>query len=470
MKKYLAWAFLLLAAAASGLEPDPRFDARMALDWRGGEKSKADPWRGKLDAKLGLFGFTGRFFTAPRFKAESSPFTRSMAGALYHDDTASRIIYGRIAEHGLPARLEAGTKGNFPFSSAGKNIDAILKTGHNSSQKDDRSLLVLLKSPTLENCDLSLLGKFDENKAWGSSFVYHFDRKTELAVETFGRFSHFEAEKSSRWLKVSNLPARKSLLWGLHTGWSAASWSFNADAALNQTSFYGRGGYISFSGHYEHKLPGPRPRVTGNSWRIDSAFDSSLGRWTNSKGKPNLGLRFAERFSYAWKYMARLSLETNFSSSRPGKALDHYRIKTHYQFLSGFFEDNFFRPRKMELGWSLDKRKSVHLHNLDTAFGMFLGRVWLKLHEKSTLTSNRSIQSLRFGAELRCNIQAWELGLNAAYYRKKQEKGEFPAGVQIFYNWELGTMLCGKAGFKLSSPRFPRDWAPSLHLQSDFYL
>jgi hypothetical protein len=258
----------------------------------------------------------------------------SFLGALYHQPTGSRLLYGALEEWGLGTRLRNPWGRALPFAESRKTSMADLRTA--PSGKEDEAYLYLgspyLSLPFLKSAGnprgLELRGfasgRLDPRKLaeggyplGGSALSAGLEGRLggifSLSLEGFHTAGKIPAKESTAWfLESPPLPEREFRLSGLGLLLNSPYLSLSGDAAWSRTRIEEGDLYANLGIRL-----GNKGRRRGSFWQLSLAADGAGPHFTGSDGS-NPGAAFRTGGKFEWQGEKAGFFRVNTSLSGPG--------------------------------------------------------------------------------------------------------------------------------------------------------
>ncbi|MDR0524996.1 MAG: hypothetical protein LBG90_03895 [Spirochaetaceae bacterium] len=386
----------------------------------------------------------------------------AFSGGIYHKQTGSRILYGRIDEQGLASRLRSPWSKALPFPEQHKTSLGDLQTSLSSSKEP--AVYLYLRSPRLGlfRCfGSALLEDLEEIKP-GIAAGAEFDitRKTNLRIEGFSTWKTLPARTPSAWFsETPPLPARDFKLYGLSAVYTSPFFGAAGDLAYSDTFAYGRDLYFNAG-----------VRIGNRPWRLSMAGDAAGGRYVGRDGgAPGAGFRLGAKVEHYGRKAGLFRISAAWRGDGLGEPFERSYYSGSYRFPTDF---TAFPVKPGELSITAARNASKHEKIEDTFSGGF-GAVWGQFHAgfsaSGTVLSSAEqpipfpiptdpmFSSLTLAGEgsYRLNIFWFKMSLG---YRIKKDKDPL-------WNGAFQTSIQGKPGsitLKAASPDFPSIWTFSL--------
>jgi hypothetical protein len=352
--RVLFWVLVLLALPLALLPALPfSWDLLWAGSWEEGSNLTS---RGDLKLRFTGPGLTLRGEILDRRKGEWAALWPSgesweagktrFLGALYHQGTGSRVLYGTLEEWGLAARLRSPWSRTLPFTESRKASMADLRSAY-SGREDE--LYLYLGSPYLNLPGLRPGGAGEEiprlrvfasarlnpsrlaGEAGEPSYIVPLGRGTALSAGLEGRLGglfslslegfysagDIPVKNSSAWfLDSPPLPAQDFRIFGLGLLLNSPYVSLSADTAWSRTSIYGYGGDFpeNLYAGLGIRAGNKGTRRGGSYWQLSLSADGAGPQYTGSDGAvPGAGFRTGGKFEWRGNRAGLFRLNTGLS-------------------------------------------------------------------------------------------------------------------------------------------------------------
>jgi hypothetical protein len=306
-------------------------------------------------------------------------------GALYHQGTGSRILYGALEEWGLSARLRSPWSRGLPFAESRKASTADLRSAY--SGKED-TLYLYLGSPYLGlpgggfprlrafgsmrldpaklSAGTSSFAPLGDGTALGAGLEGRFAPGVSLSLEGFAGAGGIPEKNPTAWfLESPPLPDQEFRILGFGLLFNSPYVSLSADAAWPQISIYGgdfpQNLYANLGIRVGTKGAGRRP----SSWQLSLAADGAGPYYTGSDGAgAGAGFRLGGKFEVQSRRAGSFRINTGLSG--PGFTPDPAGGLSFDRSSSGFS----YRPpagtlplriSRLSLSASRDARETEHI-------------------------------------------------------------------------------------------------------------
>jgi hypothetical protein len=288
-------------------------------------------------------------FSVDQFWINPEKEITNFLGALYHQPTGSRLLYGTLDEWGLSARIRNPWIRSPPYAENHKPLIADLKTTASSTKNDEAYLY--LSSPYLNifpNVKMkgfitaqTEIEEFKGAFAGGMDFV--LPKKTGVSLETFYTSATLPPTKNSSWFtSPPPLPEREFKLYAAGLLFHNQVISASADFALSETFAWGTDFYGNFGISLMPSLPfGKRARPLLISFAADGAGERFIYRDGANHGA---GFRTAGKIEWKGGGSSLLRLNTVLRSQGIGEDFNRSSSGFYYRFPSNRSRlNNFFR-------------------------------------------------------------------------------------------------------------------------------
>jgi hypothetical protein len=326
------------AASPQAESPAPAWDLLWAGTWK-----KGGNLTNRADLKLGFAGpgltlraelldrRPGTFETLfRRLPWEAEDAQTRFLGALYHEPTGSRILYGPLEEWGLAARLRSPWSRALPFAESRKASAADLRTSPSGKEPE---LYLYLGTPffelagsgpglrgfvsaRLDPARIAAGGELPqpplgEGTALTAALEGRLGTAASLSLEGFYTAASIPARESSGWFsETPPLPPQKFSLYGLGALFKTAHFSLSGDLGWSRTSILGQDLYASLG----FRIGGSGKR---QSWQLSLAADGAGRNYTGSDGA-GAGAGFRAGGKFEWKHSRAGLFRINTAVSGPG--------------------------------------------------------------------------------------------------------------------------------------------------------
>jgi hypothetical protein len=500
MKKYLLLAVWLLCHMALRAE-EPPAQERWALpfNWSllwSGSWEEFSQERGTLhnrgELKINWNGFTLReqvLDRRPLIADFDSPWKNSdkavtnLNGALYHQATGSRVLFGVIDEWGLSARIRNPWIRSPPYAENHKPLFADIKTAVSGTKEDE--VYLYLSSPVFDVSQNIRLKGFLSAQTEIDCFIpalsggldFSLPGKTNLLLETFYTKMTLAPTKSSSWFSdTPPLPEREFKLYAAALLFSNPLFSVSSDFAQSHTFAVGSDIYFNLGLTLTPKLPfGARARPLSFSYAADGAGKRFIYRDGINHGE---GFRNAGKIE--WKGRGNSLIRFNTVLRAPAFGEDFTRSSTGLYFRfpgRNLFGDDFpirltrisltadrnaDNPKKISdklsgnIGFSLNLREI----SKNTPFGLNLSGSINRITASQGVLSPYPVSEIPWIldiAEIKGEITwfppnyQFRIGVGYSKNAKNIEKWEFSSSAAVRFKH-------GRLTLKTVSREFPEKW------------
>jgi hypothetical protein len=289
-------------------------------------------------------------------------------GALYHDATGSRFLYGIITETGLAPRLRNPAIRSVPFFENHSPSGADLKTEPSSTGRP--GFYLNLTSPFLGPVSGFASAYLDAEpegaSRWGGGLRYRFKPRIEAGLEGFYTGNTLPPRTPTTWFSADPaLPERDYRLYGASAVFTAPFIGVASDLAYSETFAFGRDLYGNLG-----ITVGDRP------WRVGLAADIAGARFVGSDGAGRGALlRSAGRFEWRGRRSSLFRLSTSLRAAGLGEPFTRSSSLASYRFPTPS-RDSLAALSRLSLTVSRDASDAEEIiDRLDASLGLLLGPV-----------------------------------------------------------------------------------------------
>lgn len=417
-------------------------------------------------------------------------------GALYHNTTGSRLLYGALDEWGLSARIRNPWIRSPPFAENHKPLIADLKTAASSTKEDEVYLYLstpfITVSPNFRTrgfvsaqTEVGIIESEYKQTAVSAGLDLALPGNTSLLFETIYTWAVLPPTVSSTWFSDSPpLPKRDFNLYAAGILFSNSFLAISSDAALSETfawsplDFYANLG-ISVS------IP-VRDLPVWNTGRIERPLTISLAADGAGKrfvyrdgGSHGAGFRSAAKIELKGARNALLRFSTTLRAHEfPGRDFRRSSTNLYYRLPTAGKDSPFLRLTRLSL--TADRNADNHLKITDRFHGyagfslnfsglkapigvVFNGSIRGITAEEGAITPYPipskpwNFEDLALYGEFSFSpsilAQNYQFKTRIGYSNdsKKREIWDFSASAAVRF-------AKGRLSFKLTSPKLPKMW------------
>ncbi|MDR0910148.1 MAG: hypothetical protein LBM77_10330 [Spirochaetaceae bacterium] len=451
MRILLSFIIFTLAASLFALDTSLLMQGSWAWDKK---------MENRLDGSLEMSGIKGRLLLNDARPSafwekttwESGAGQSGLGLGLYHRGSGSRLLYGALNNAGLPARLANPFSGNVHWASSYKATESELKK---EASRKETEIYGLFSSPwwTLPQ-DIKIMGfaqiqtEFEQRISYdaGSELIFSDakGRRQHLGIEFFNQFSTLEALKATGWFsKTYPLPQRRSNIYGGHAFYLFPGLEIQADGAISETEFWGRGCFGSTAVEFNSKLA---PFIPWN-WKLHLAIEGINDHFTDAKGKSGKGgIRGGLKYEHLLKKSEtyRADIQFHWKANE-----DSLKIKTNavYRFPSNVYL-GLFHP--VQIGLSYDSgTEAKEQSTIAGHFNFLIKPLSTKLYAAYAPAFESPSSEKGFfktGCNLKLNLKPLYLTFGTGYHTKDgvdtslgitYKKPHWTLGAKAGCNWPL---------------------------------
>jgi hypothetical protein len=339
------------------------------------------------DLRVNAFGSNSVMFTARAqvldrrpsfFWEEPEAGLSSFGGALYHNPTGSRFLYGIIDEWGLQARVRNPWGKSVAFAETRKPMTADLKTEPSTTREPESYLY--LGSGRIGPLRAFASAQVDKQlaPAAGGGLDLQFAKKTSLRAEGFYTEKTLPASAPSAWFAFPPpLPERDFRLSAASLFFTSPFFGAAADGAYSETFAWGRDVY----GNLALRL-GDKP------WQMSLGADAAGSRFVDRDGSAvGAGFRTAARFDWKGKKSSLFRAGLSLRASEIGEPFSRSSSTLSYRFPTSLLLPLLIpvKPGTLSLSATRDARDTAEiLDSLGADHSFNVGPVRTALHTALT--------------------------------------------------------------------------------------
>ena len=407
----------------------------------------------------------------------------SFLGALYHQKTGSRFLFGLLDEWGLSSRIRNPWIRSPPYAENHKPLMADLKTAASSSKNDE--VYLYLSSPFINvTSGIKLKGFISAqteidvfNGAISSGLNISLPDKTGILLESFFTGAKLPPVKSSSWFSFPPpLPERDFKLYAAGFLFHNQFISVGADWAFSDTFSWGTDVYWNLGVTFTPLIPfGSRVRPLSISFAADAAGERFVYR---DGANHRTGFRNALKIEWKDRNSMLFRLDTVLQSQDINWHYNHSSTGFFYRFAVSkkIIDENIFRFTK--ISFSAD-RNAVNPENISDKFSGIIGislnlnKIGIKpplgINFSGRINLNSALEGyilpfpvpddtwMFYSAEINSDfsfsqsIFLFKFGTGYTFNNKNNENWDFSFSSTVRFKNSRLTL-------KISSPDFPEKW------------